>query len=111
MHDFAKILKSNKGEEMVEAAIALPAVILIALLMLRVFTFYLEILNAGIKEHEKAVEAWSKFKGAGISEYRTERKINLMPGGFLQNAGTKKIETKAYLINEDVIVRAGAIVK
>ena len=39
---------------MIEAAISLPLIILTAMLLIRMFVFYLDILTAGIKEHREA---------------------------------------------------------
>jgi hypothetical protein len=50
-------LINKRGSQMTEAAISLPLVILTAMLMIRLFVFYLDILVTGIEEHRKALEA------------------------------------------------------
>lgn len=95
---------------MVEAAISLPILILSAMLMLRLFTFCLEILSAGIHEHITALEAWDSYRGAGIKRYSTEREVEMMRGGLLRIDVSKSINTHTYLFNEDVLVRAGEII-
>jgi len=92
---------------MAEAAIVLPVAILAAMLLLRMFVFCLEVLTAGIEAHREALDAEKSYKGAMIRTYRKERDIKLLKGGLLRMDARKKIEVKAYLINEDFLVRSG----
>ena len=46
-------LGSRRGSLMTVAAISLPIVILAAMLMLRLFVFYIQILTTGIDEHKR----------------------------------------------------------
>ena len=96
---------------MVEAAISLPVIILTAMLMIRLFVFYLEILTAGIEEHGKALEAQDAYNGALIRTYEAEKSVDMLSGGILQRGVSKRIEVKAYLVNEDFLVRSGEIVE
>ena len=95
---------------MVEAAISLPVIILAAMLMLRLFTFYLEILTAGISEHKEAMEAQDSYRGVAMKTYHDSKDVVMLRGGLLLANVSKKIETKAYLTNEDLLVRSGEIV-
>lgn len=95
---------------MVEAAISLPIIILAAMLMLRMFTFYLEILTTGISEHKEAMEAQDSYSGAFLRTYRDTKIVKMLHGGLLLIDVSKKTETKAYMINEDILVRTGEIV-
>lgn len=92
---------------MVEAAVALPVIILTVMLLVRLFTFYLEILSAGITEHMTALEAWDSYAGAGFRKYSSERVIHMMRGGVLRMDLRKVINTESYMLNEDMLVRAG----
>ena len=94
---------------MTEAAITLPLIILTAMLMIRLFVFYLDILTTGIEEHRKALEAQDKYKGAAMRTYEEETSVDMLSGGILQRNVSKRIVTKAYLINEDLLVRSGEI--
>ena len=96
---------------MVEAAISLPVIILTAMLMIRLFVFYLEILTAGIEEHRKALEAQDAYNGALMRTYEDERRVDMLSGGILQRGVNKRIEVRAYLVNEDFLVRSGEIVE
>lgn len=94
---------------MTEAAISLPLIILAAMLMIRMFVFYLDILTTGIEEHKKALETQDSYKGAAMRTYEEEARVDMLSGGLLQKAVGKRIEVKAYLINEDLLVRSGEI--
>lgn len=94
---------------MIEAAISIPLIILTAMLMIRLFVFYLDILTTGIKEHRKALEAQDSYKGAVMRAYEERAYVDLLEGGVLQRDVSKRIEVKAYLINEDLLVRSGEI--
>lgn len=105
-----RCLRSKKGSQMVEAAIVMPVLILTAMLLLRMFTFYLEILNAGIAEHMNALEAWDSYSGAGFRKYTAEREVLMLRGGLLHMDLVKTINTRTYMINEDLLVRAGDVI-
>ena len=94
---------------MVEAAVSIPILILTAMLLLRLFTFYLEILSTGVHEHMNALEAWDSYRGAGIRKYSAETDIDMLSGGLLRRSVSKSIRTDTYMLNEDVLVRAGGV--
>lgn len=96
---------------MAEAAISLPLVILTAVLLIRVFTFYLEILNTSIAEHMEALDRWDSYSGIGMQLYKKSREVNLFRGGVLLFNAKKEITTKAYMLNEDLMVRASDAIK
>ena len=110
MNKLKKGLLGKRGSQMVEAAISLPIIILTAMLMLRMFTFYLEILTTGINEHKEAMKAQDSYRGAFLRTYRDSRDVKMLRGGLLLTDVSKKMETKAYMINEDMLVRTGEIV-
>ena len=105
------LLKSKKGDMMVEASVVLPIVILIAVLMLRLFAFYLEVLKLQVESHIEASDAWSSYDGAIVRSYRDHRDVYLISGGILKSDVKKHIYTHAYLLNEDVLIRAGELVE
>ena len=102
-----KLMLERKGSQIAEAAIVMPILILTAMLLLRLFTFYLEILSSGINEHMTALEAWDSYRGAGFRSYTAEREVGMIRGGLLHMNLTKDIHTHSYMINEDILVRAG----
>ena len=111
MNVFIRCLSNRRGSQMTEAAITLPLVILAAMLLVRMFVFYLDILTAGITEHRKALEIQDAYRGAVIRTHEEEKKISLAKGGLLRSAAHKRLKTKIYLINEDILVRSGEILE
>lgn len=95
---------------MVEASLVMPIIILVVMLLLRLFVFYLQILNTGIGEHEKALDEWDKYSGKIMKVYESEAKVEMFKGGLLGIDLLKRIDSKAYFYNEDVLVRTGEII-
>ena len=92
---------------MVEAAISLPLIIITAMLMIRPFVFYLDLLTPGIKEHREAIQMHDAYSGVMMHTYETEKEVVMLRGGVLKRNVSKRINTKTYLINEDFLVRSG----
>lgn len=96
---------------MVEAAVSLPLIILSAMLLVRLFTFYIEILTTGIENHKEIMQQQDAYRGASIRTYRDEDTVNMLSGGLLKFDVHKRLENKAYMINEDILVRSGEILR
>ena len=60
---------------MVEAAISLPLIILTAMLLIRTFTFYREILNTSLAEHMEALDRWDSYGGTGMQVYKNTKEV------------------------------------
>jgi hypothetical protein len=111
MNMFIRRLSNRRGSQMTEAAITLPLVILAAMLLVRMFVFYLDILTAGITEHRKALEIQDAYRGAVIRTHEEEKKISLLSGVLLKTDVSKRLRTRVYLINEDFLVRSSEILE
>lgn len=109
MDGLIRILRTKRGSGMVEAAVSLPIIILAAMLLIRLFVFYLEILTTGIEKHKEVMEKQDAYRGAFIRTHSDEEEISLLRGGLLIMDVSKRLETKAYMINEDMLVRSGEI--
>lgn len=96
---------------MVEASIAMPIIILVVMLLLRLFVFYLQILNTGIAEHERALSEWDAYSGKTVKIYDSDEKVEMLKGGLLGFDLSKNIESRAYFFNEDVLVRTNEVIK
>ena len=92
---------------MVEAAISLPIIIITAMLMIRLFVFYLDILTTGIKEHREALKMQDDYSGVMMHTYEAQKEVVMLRRGVLKRNVSKRINTKTYLINEDFLVRSG----
>lgn len=104
-------LLNKRGSEMVEASISIPIIILAVMLLLRLFVFYLQIINTSLSSHEEALEAWDAYSGNSMHYYESNSSTEMLKGGLLGINLEKKIVTKAYFFNEDNMVRAGELVK
>ena len=102
-------LRNKQGSQMAEAAVSLPVIILAGMLMLRMFVFCIEILTVEIKEHREALEAQSAYRGALIRTYEKSRDVSLLRGGLLKMDVRKRLDIRAYMINEDLLVRSDEI--
>lgn len=102
-----RYLRSKRGSQMVEAAISLPLIIITAMLLIRMFVFYLDILTTGIKKHREALEAMDAYNGAMLRTYETSSEVIMLSGGVLRRNVSKRINVKTYLLNEDFLVRSG----
>lgn len=111
MNDMKRLLSNRRGSQMTEAAISLPIIILAAMLMLRLFVFYLDILSTGIAEHRRALEMQDSYRGAFIRTHEDTERVELLKGGLLLMYVSKSIRTKVYLINEDVLARSSEILE
>lgn len=102
-----RLIFNKKGSEMVEASISMPIVILAIILLLRLFTFYIQIITSSINEHEKALEAWDAYNGQTMKTYESTCDVEMLKGGLLGFNLKKRINSKAYFFNEDNLVRVG----
>ena len=57
----------------------------------------------------KALEAQDAYRGAMIRTYEEEIEVDMLRGGVLKRDVSKRLKVKAYLINEDLLVRSGEI--
>lgn len=92
---------------MVEAAISLPLILITAMLLIRMFVFYLDILTTGIREHREALNAQDSYSGVTMCTYKDTEEVILLKGGVLRRNVSKRLDIKAYMINEDFLVRSG----
>lgn len=91
---------------MIEAGIAMPIVILAAVLLIRVFTFYIEILTTSVDVHIEALNKIESYSGKTFKTYETYKDIHMLKGGLLSSNLTKTLYVRGYCINEDVLTRA-----
>ncbi len=94
---------------MVEAAITLPIVILTVALMLRLFAFYLAILDTQVEAHIRAANTWASYNKAIVNVYRDHKTVRLVDRGLLRESIVRDVVTEAYLINEDAVIRTGEL--
>lgn len=101
-----RILKSRRGNEFVEAAVAIPLITAAVLLILNLFVFYLNILATGVKDHKEACRRWDSDRKAVIKVYRKSESVRMAPTGILRTRPECRLEIRSYEFNEDLLVRA-----
>lgn len=94
---------------MTEAAVVLPVIILAAALILRMFVFYLEITVTGAKAHLDVMKIWDEADTTVVEVYQRTKTVNMLSDRLLAVHPRKNIEIRAYMFNEDRIVRAGVL--
>ena len=100
------ILKSRRGNEFVEAAVAIPLITAAVLLILNLFVCYLHILATGVKDHKEACRRWDSDREAVIKVYRKSESVRMAPAGILRTRPECRLEIRSYEFNEDLLVRA-----
>ena len=108
---FRRTLSGRKGAEMVEAAITFPIVILSVMLMIRLFAFYMQIIDTSVSEHISALRETDGSGGIPFRVYTDSKEISMFRGGLLMMDVRKEISIRAYLIGEDMLVRAGRVLE
>lgn len=99
-------ISCKKGSQMVEGAISLPLVILAVMLLIRLFVFYLNIIDTSVCEHISVLRSNDRYKGKiSFKTYNDSAEIMMLRGGLLKFDLSKEIKIKQYLINEDAAVR------
>ena len=108
---FSGAFRRKNGSQMVEASIVLPLVILVAMLLIRVMIFYMEILCAGVRLHGNTIAEQTDRLDITIKRNVREDRVDLAPGGVFRHSPGKDLKAEWYLINFDQQVRARVLVK
>lgn len=106
-------MSGRRGSEIVEAALVIPVIAGVTLILLSLFVFYLKIMSTGVQEHREALKVWDDHETAVVEVYERSRTVAMFDGagtGWLSKLPHKDIETKAYLFNEDRVVRAEKVI-
>ena len=106
---FRRRWKDRRGEQFVEASLVLPAIILITVLILRLFTFYLQILTTQVKGHQDLMERARNERGVQI--LRDEKTVSMVQSEIFKGKLDETMEWKWYNFSEDAMVRAEAWVQ
>ena len=89
----------------------MPIIVLAIVLLIRLFTFYLGILTAGVNVHETTIEMAKNYAGVAGKNYNTEKTVEMFKGGLLSKNLKKSINVECYFLNEDYLVRGSELVK
>lgn len=102
------LILRKRGSQLVESTITFPIVILAVALLVRLFVFYLHIIDTSAGEHIRTLRKNDRYSGKiSFRTYRDSREVVMLRYGILKFDLSKNIEIKQYLINEDAAVRLG----
>ena len=100
-------LFNKRGEQMVEASIVLPVIILVIMLLIRLCTFYLECLITQTNMHRRMLSEWDSTSYPVVKTINDSRDINYANLGLAEGLIRKTVEVKGFAVSEDKFVRVG----
>lgn len=101
--------QNQRGNEFVEAAIVIPIITGVVMLILHLFVFYLNILATGARAHQEAWKKWTESEAIIVNVNRRIAKTQMLSKGMLDFLPENEREILFYDLNEDRIVRAKGI--
>ncbi len=104
------ILKNQRGNEFVEASIAIPIIAMVVILILTLFVFYLNILVTGVRAHRQETDAWDSENTLAVKTQKRVERIEMPGTGLLRKSLSSDLEIKSYHFNEDFILRAKELI-
>ena len=105
-----RIWKNQKGNEFVEASIAIPIITMVVILILNLFVFYLNILVTGVCAHKEVTDAWDSENNVAVKTQTRMERIQMPGTGLLRKSLSSDLEIKSYHFNEDFILRAKELI-
>lgn len=97
---------NKRGDEIVEATIVLPVIILAILSMIMLMIFFYACLNAQMEVHQKLVE--KALNSRSVMNVGTfEKNVSRGTGGMVTMVMNKNVKGRCYLINEAEAIRLG----
>ena len=106
-HSLELKILNKRGEQMVEASIVLPIIILVIMLLVRLCTFYLECLIAQTNMHRKMLVKWDKTNSPIVKTISETKDINYANLGLAEGLIRKSVEVKGFSVCEEKFVRVG----
>lgn len=106
-HSLELKILNKRGEQMVEASIVLPIIILVIMLLVRLCTFYLECLIAQTNMHRKMLVKWDKTNSPIVKTISETKDINYANLGLAEGLIRKSVEVEGFSVCEEKFVRVG----
>ncbi|MBK5253643.1 MAG: hypothetical protein JJE03_04135 [Peptostreptococcaceae bacterium] len=104
---FRNILKKKTGEELIEASITMPIIILITMLLIRLTVFFYDVLNTGVELHQELINQSKEFDKCYVKVIEEERDLAL-----LSEIGINiKVYGKEHIFSEGKVVMAGDLIE
>ncbi len=108
---FNKLKLNKKGEEMIEASITVPLIIIITFLLIRLTIFYYEIMNTRVEMHENIMEdalATDELVGEAIEK---NEKICLIDNEYLNKIFEFNVYSTYHVFSETNLVMVGDMIE
>lgn len=100
------MIKSKRGEVMVEAALVIPVVILVIVTLLTLLTYFYSCLSDQISLHKNILSKLNNYdRTIGISEQKRETTYETQ--GLISNIMRKECTARVTYMRESVILRTG----
>ena len=100
----------KRGEEIVEAVMVLPILILTILSLILLIVYYFSCLNTQVSLHKQLIQDAMYSKAIFEIENKTEETSSEI-GGVVSMVMSKKLAGRIYRINEADLIRAGEMMQ
>lgn len=101
---------NRKGDEIVEAAMVLPILILTILSLILLMVYYFSCLNTQVDLHRQMIEDGMHVDT--VFEIKTKKEETSSEiGGVISMIMSKEIEGRVYMINEANLIRLGEMIQ
>lgn len=101
---------NKKGDEIVEAAMVLPILILTILSLILLIVYYFSCLNTQVDLHRQMIK--DAMYCETIFETKTKKEETSSEiGGIISMIMNKEIEGRVYMINEANLIRLGEMIQ
>lgn len=101
-----RLWRNQRGNEFMEAAIVIPIITAVVMLILNLFVFYLNILVTGAKVHGETWKSWDAGTEATIEVHHRTVKAQMASRGILSFLPESERDVRYYELNEDRMTRA-----
>lgn len=101
---------NRRGDEIVEAAMVLPILILTILSLVLLIIYYFSCLNTQVDLHRQMIKESMYDKSIFEIQNKTKETSSEI-GGVISIIMSKKIEGRIYIVNEADIIRAGEMLQ
>ncbi|NLY82079.1 MAG: hypothetical protein GX078_04815 [Clostridiales bacterium] len=101
------VLKSKKGNELIEASITMPIIILVTMMLIKLTVFFYDILSTRVDLHQELINQSKEFDKCYVKVIEDQRDLSLMSGVGI----SVKIYGKEHVFSEGKIVMAGDLIE
>lgn len=102
-------MKSKRGEEMVEAALVLPLLILTILSLILLILYYHTALQSQTELHSRLLAEAAESK-AVYKRIEDSKRVSSEMGGIVSMVMKKEIDSSIYVLRPAAILRTGELI-